>query len=349
MASKDLLGAVDRLVEVATGVPDDRALRGAVNAVVNAFDGRDAKAAKTAIVKLGKGLATADGRAIQVLYLTLGALVEAGAPPEAAWKVVGGGVTDVLERATRFARACLEQAGGATEIEAAFAAVAAKVAAERPRDAAAWRELSARCLACVACLARARKLRKTVASDAALLRALEPLTDAVDEVGLLAELLEVLDGETVLILHPSTRRGVRAVISDVASNVELVVLAAGALDARTRARAPKAKTLKTKLDPIAWTSLRADGSSPAPHGDHDHDSLLEGRPSDIPLFGDTRAVILRDLPRARALPTEAAIPGLVPEVRVVKTLATADVTALLAEMAKARAPQRPRKRAPKRR
>jgi hypothetical protein len=320
-----------------------------VNAVVKSFDPADDKSARAAIAKLGKGVPQADGRAVQVLYLTLGALVEAGAPPEAAWKVAGPGLADVLDRATRFARACVSRAGDAADLDAAFAAVAAMVAGERPKDAAAWRELSARCLASVACLARARKLRRSVAKDAKLLRALDPLTDAVDEVGLLRELLNALDGETVLLLHPASKRGVRAVVTDVASNVELVVLAAGALEGSR----PKGKTLKTKLDPVAWTRLAADGTLPEAHEhdhdhdhdedhDHEHDSLLEGSPSDIPLFGDTRVLLLRDVAKARALPTEAAIPGMEPEIRVTKTLRPADVEALLTEMTKARGKRRGR-------
>jgi hypothetical protein len=106
----DLARAVDKLIETASSGAKGKALQKAVGAVVDAFDASDAKAAKAAHAKLDKTVGVAEGHASQVHQLTKGALVEAGAPPEAAWPAVARELEAALEGATRFAMACAQAA-----------------------------------------------------------------------------------------------------------------------------------------------------------------------------------------------------------------------------------------------
>jgi hypothetical protein len=306
MSSKDLSTAVGRLVEVATGDGDDRALRTAVNAVVKAFDPADAKAAKSAITKIGDGARTADGRAAQVLQLTLGALVEAGASPELAWPIVSAGLAELLGAATRFADACLERAKNESGDEG-FAMAAMEVASRRPREAAAWREAPSRSLAAVACLTRSLDLRTAARAEKKLLTAAEPLADAIDEVGLLLEALRVLDGDTIRVTEEESGKTFRVVAHEVATNAELLVLLADALaeplgtprpDAKAVAAVTGGNAKKTKLA-IAYA-----------------DEVIDGIPADLPAKNGERLVTIQILDKPATLDVQTAFPALSPRVEL---------------------------------
>ena len=311
--TKSWLSAVEELVAVATGAADDAALRSSVNAVVDGFDPRDAAATKKGLGLLAKAAEKADGRAAQVIDLVIGAMVEGGAAPELAWPAVSKTLPELLERGARFARACVEKADK-ENLDDALTTAANAIAQERPRDAGAWRQIPARCLAAVACLARAPKLRKKASSDKKLAAATAPLVDAVDEVGVLVSLLRMIDGETVICVHPKSKTGVRIVLRDVVTNLELVVLAGTALKLGTKS----GKTLKTKLDPAPW-----------PEDDGD---WLEAMPADLPDLEGTRIMILRDLAKPRSLPLEGPVPGLDASKSDVKIMKPDQIAALLAGM-----------------
>src|SRR5690606_19340868 len=153
-----LARAVAHLVTTATEGDDERGLRTAVGAVLKAFDPADARTARAALRALDDASAAATGRAAQVLFLAIGALVEAGAPPEQAWPAVVRGLRATLDGATRFAKACVSAAKD-DAVDRAVASAGPAVAARKPRDADAWQILRSRCLAAVACLTRSRKLR----------------------------------------------------------------------------------------------------------------------------------------------------------------------------------------------
>ncbi len=321
--AKGWVPAVEELVAVATGDADDTALRRCVNAVVDGFDAKDAASTKKGLGLLAKAAEKTDGRAAQVIDLVIGAVVEGGASPELAWPAVSKTLPDLLVRGARFARACVEKAD-AEHLEDALASAAASIAQERPRDAGAWRQIPARCLAAVACLARSPKLRKKASTDKKLAEATAPLVDAVDEVGVLVSLLRMIDGETVICVHPKSKTAVRITLRDVVTNLELVVLAGAALKLGSKS----GKTLKTKLDPTPW-----------PEDDGD---WLEAMPADLPDLDGARILILRDLAKPRSLPLEGPVPGLDAARSDVKLMKPDQVEALLRGMQST--PRRPRAR-----
>lgn len=354
---------MDKLVETARSGAKGRALQKAVSAVVDAFDASDAKAAKTALAKLDKSVGTAEGHASQVLQLTIGALVEAGAPPEAAWPAVSRELEAALDGATRFAMACA-QAAKTPHVETALTKVGAKIAKKSPKDAAAWEALPSRCLAGVACLTRSAKVR-AAARKQGLLETAYPLEDAVAEVGYLTQALRVLDDEELLVLHPELERGFRVRISELGSNAELFVLLANAVigdpkkgflpgdkfDPRALAaltgdaEPPKGSALVAAFNFVAFSGLDADGTLPEASEIEDHWIWFEGVPADIPEHGGTRVVLLQDAPFPRMLPMERAFEALAPTVDVIEKIPAAGVKKALAAIAKtAKKPQKGKKK-----
>ena len=349
----ELSRAVDKLVETATSGARGKPLQKAVSEVVDAFDASDAKAARAALKKLDASVEHAEGHASQVLHLTIGALVEAGAPPEAAWPPVARELEAALEGATRYALACAT-AAKTQHVETALEKAGAKIAKKMPEDAAAWEALPSRCLAAVACLTRSAKVR-AAARKQALFETAYPLEDAVAEVGFLTQALRVLDEEELLVLHPDLGRGYRVKISEIGWNAELFVLLADALlgdpkkgglpgkklDRRALAaltgdaQAPKGSTLVAPFNFVTWTGLSADGTlAPAPEVE-DHWIWFEGVPADIPEHAGSRVVLLQEPAFPRMLPTERTFEALRPRVKVVEKLSDAAVRKLLVKLGKA--------------
>lgn len=347
----DLASAVDKLVETAMSGAKGKSLQKAVAGVVDAFDASDAKAARTALKKLDASIEGAEGHASQVLQLTIGALVEAGAPPDAAWPSVSRELEAALDGGTRFVVACAE-AAKTQHVETALAKAGAKIAKKMPDEAAAWQALPSRCLAAVACVTRSAKVR-AAARKQALLEVAFPLEDAVDEVGFLTQALRVLDDAPVLVLHPDLGRGFRVSMSEIGWNAELFVLLSDALigakgglpgerfDRRAIAalagegEPPKGTALVAPFNFVAWTGLSPDGTLRPAAEIEDHWIWLEGVPADIPEHEGERVVLLQDPPYPRMLPTERTFEALRPKVKVEEKLAPAKVTKLLAELGKA--------------
>jgi hypothetical protein len=230
-----------------------------------------------------------------------------------------------------------------------------EVAMERPLDAAAWLGLPARCLAAVACLTRSRALRKKLRATQALAKAAYPLEDAVAEVGFLSLALAVADDEPIVVVHPASRRAVRLVANDVATNVELFVLMADALcgsgknallggkrpDARALASIrgeasgkKRAPVVRLPFDALAWGALRPDGTLDA--DDHEHEIPFAGVPSQIPLFDGERIVLLRVATHDDPLTAEPTFDALRPALTVKKRFGEKETEALLRKLSRAR-------------
>jgi hypothetical protein len=354
----ELAPAVERLVEIAHKGGKDRELGPAVNAVMEAFDENDLKDTKAAFRKLDAGLVKAKGRGAQVLHLALGALVEAGAPPELAWPAVARGLPAILEGATRFAEACVDEADQPS-VDEAVRMCGLLVAKKKPKDAEAWQALGSRCLAAVACLSRSQKLRKKALASSELAEAAFPLEEAVEEVTFLSQVLRMLDDAPILVIDPASRRGFRAVIHEVTSNLELFVLLTDQIvgdpaKGLIKGKRPSAKAVAALKDPdsapktapeipvpfnlVAWTGLAEDGSlPPATDRNTEHWIWLEAVPAQIPVFEGERVILLQPNIMARRVEVEPSFAALAPEVRLKGKLSGAEVDRLLAKMGKAAA------------
>ncbi len=373
MARLDLLAAAKELAQLAatpSGVAGDKSMRNAARNVLASVVSADAPMVRKAVKALADGIRKAHGPHADVLHLTLGALVEeAGAPAEVAWPVLAEGLATGLPAATKFGVAVVRAAK--TQVVAdALAAKGAEVAAKMPEEARAWQELPARCLAAAACLSRSRKLRDEARSSGLRKRA-DTLSMGVAEVAQVVQLLDTLEDEMLLVLHPASKRGFEVRASDLTMNAELVVLLASAVCGDAR----KGKLPGDKPSAAAVKALRNEGSrrgkpvrAPATfellpfdalderatldareHA-HDHGLDLSASPSSIPRVSGRRVVLLRDPDHVHAIEIEPPPGALTPTLVVERTLEEADVTKWLERLATRAHPSRraPTKAASKR-
>ena len=350
----DLARSVQELVRAATSQAEPRELRGNVEVVLDGFAAAKAPARASAVKAIGKAIGKGDGRGGQVLCLALGALVEGGAPPELAWPAVTNGLADLLERAAAFATAAMRHSKKKT-VEPAIKASGAIVGKKSPRDAEAWNATPARCLAAIACLTRSKKVRAKAGKDAALLAAAWLLSDVMPEAGDLLQALRILDDAPLLVLAPSTSRGWRVRIDEVASNAELYVLLADALvggprDKRLPGKRPDARSVRairegvppkkestyaTPFHLLAWSAVDGDGAIvSAPDG---HIVSSAGLPADIPELDGERVVLVHESLGEELIPIEPAFDGLHPEVTIDEELSAAAVVRALVTLARASA------------
>ena len=279
----DLAAAMERLVEIAQRGGKDWEYGQAVQAALNAYDAKDAKDTKKAFRLLDEGMTKATERGQQVLLLALGALVEAGAPPELAWPAVDRGFVEVLETATKFAWACLEL-DDTPSLQEAVKNYREVVKKKMPRGWIAWDALRSRCLAAVATLSRSAKLRAEMQkSRKDLMNALEPLEDEVEEATFVSQVMRVLPDQTMIAIHPEQRRGFRVEVREVTTNIELFVLLTDAIVGDPKkglmsGRRPNARAVKVLKDPdyepkeapeivlpwhmSNWTAIAPNGSLP---------------------------------------------------------------------------------------
>lgn len=333
---------VEALIRAATPDASPRDLQALVRNTLDAFETARPAARNAAITTLARALATAERRGEQVLLLTIGALVEAGASPEIAWPAIASKLTDRFALAIDFATTAMKHAKE-EHVETALEASGDVVAKKKPREAAAWMSLPARCLAGVACLIRSKKVREAARGDDELLTVAWPLSDVIEEVGIFLDALRALDDETLIILAPDLGEGWKVKVDALASNLELHLLLADALardaaglptslarppprpivDAVRSGAAPKKAihvSLPFRLLPGSAMDLIA-----ADRQDTDDARLLplEDSPADIPMLGDERIALLV-LKRAN-VPLELPFEGLKPKVQILERLPAKEV------------------------
>lgn len=332
------------LVRAVATDTEPRALRGNVEALLDAFDRARPAERDAAVRSLTRALARTEGAGAQVLSLALGALVEAGGSAELAWPGIAKDLLGILRLATRFASAAVRRAK-TPHVDAALEAAGAELAKKHPREAAAWKALPARSLAAVACLIRSKKVRKQ-ARRADLVDAAWALSEVIPEVGYLLHAARIVDGEQLLVWAPHRERGWRFALDGMASTGDLYILLADALAGRglpgkrpdpaavscilegTPTRRPKAVRVAFELH--AWDGASA-SDEPIPA-----DELVADLPGPV--------VLVRDLARPQRIPATPAFEALHPELRLVAEL---DAAAVTRAMAKLRAkPTKARRRRP---
>lgn len=351
----DLGLAVKHLVEKTTTGGKDWELREAVDAVLRAFNPKDAKGTATAMAALGKGVKASEGRAAQVLLLALGALVESGAPPELAWPSIEHGLVATLDGAAKFAQACLDRVDHLA-LDEAVKSEREPVKKKLPKETAAWDLLRSKCMAATACLTRSPKLRAKVRTSGKLMSAADPLVDYVDEVTAFSRVLRILHDEPLLVIHVEQRKGWRFTIRDLSTTTELYVLLLDAIvgdpeQGLLKAKRPNPKAVVTIKDPdnapkntamldvpfhtVAWPGLLPDGTLPDPKSEeveHHNWVWLEGVPAEIPTFEKERVILLQGPVMKRdvevPVPYDALFPSLTPRGKVSR----AEVDRLLAKM-----------------
>ncbi len=301
-------------------------------------------------------IAQTDGPRASALALGCGTLVENGGDPEIALLPVLQHLPELLAGALVFQNACVarsqaDPAGQPDQVEE----FGHELQQEMPAEAMAWLSLEPHCLGAIAMLSRSVEGRRQARETNDLLPAIFGMASSHPQVGFLAQLLQVLDDEPLLVLHPGQQRGYRVRISGIADNFQLHTLLAAALigdpgkgllpgkcpdprvvqAARDRPVDPAALMAEGAFNLWTWQGLRPDGTLPEGLEGSDFWIWNEGIPADIPPFEGVRTVLLGPLPYPRSWNAGRCFDGLRADLRVEEQLTTETVRERLQRIAAA--------------
>lgn len=240
-------------------------------------------------------------------------------------------------------------------LEAAYVAVAARL----PEEAGAAHAFGPTALALIALLSRSPEGRALARADAALVeqaRLLASERRAPPHAEFLAGMLQVLDGERLLVLHPGAGRGFEVAITGVADNFQLHTLLGAALVPRgLPGQAPAAAVAACArgegpqeaegaalgvFNLLHWTALAPDGTLP-PDAASEHWVWNEGAPADIRPFEGRRVVVLGPPPYERSWNAARLFDAMRADATVERELDAAEVQAWLRKLGGAPRPVRP--------
>jgi methionine aminopeptidase len=272
------------------------------------------------------------------IALLLGFAVESGAKPlPLAQRLLARAVL-TARGALRFVEA-LRAAVPADPEDEALRTASLSISERMPDAAAAVTAFPGTALAAVALLSRSPEARALARGTALpeLGRSLANGPGAPGSASFLSRVLDVLDGEELLVLHPETGRGFDVRITGVADNVQLHLLLAATLVSRglpggvlpddviacLRGDGPAALHVPShgvfELHP--WTALGPDGEVSTSGGEgQEHSVRDEGKPADILAFEDRRVVVLAPPAYGVAWNTARIVPGMRAEVSVIREL-----------------------------
>jgi hypothetical protein len=346
-------------------------------AVVEAVVDADPATQTDTLQRMADAIATTDHARASAVAIGCGAIVENGGDPDIAIDPILEHLPETLAEAAVFIDACQERAqqekaaagsgeqAGQGEGESEEAEEEDEgnlvdrfgydVAQELPAQGQAWLALRPMCLGAIAMLSRSPRARQQARGMEELLDRAGYLAGRHDQVSFLYMMLQVLDNEELLVLHPESKRGYRVRISGIADNFQLHLLLADVLigdpargllpgkrpDPRTVAAArdkpvdPRARTAQGSFNLWTWRGLQPDGKLPQEMGDSSNWIWNEGTPSDIPHFEGVRVVLLGPPAYARSWNAGRRFDGMPGELRLEEVLPAEAAEDWLARIARA--------------
>lgn len=272
------------------------------------------------LTSLEPRIARFDPAAAQSVALLAGALCEMGAPLEAFPPAIFERIDEML--------AALDTSDDASELPEAFYVF------ER---------------AAMACLARSPSLRRDLPAKP---RLLAKLGRYQERYGFLGKMLNVLDDEPIVVVHPSTRRGYGARMTGVADNFQLHSLLLGALAGEGQGRIPgvvpsplaiaaatdgddpNAGTVQSDWQLGTWRALRAGGVIA---GMEDTSAWIwnEGVPADIEPFEGARVILIGPSSIQRSWNAQRVFPAMRGGLSELRAMQSAEVDGLLTRIERA--------------
>jgi hypothetical protein len=279
------------------------------------------------------------------LAVLCGALVELGAQPDPLIGPVADGVAAGLRHADGF-RAAWHAAKAGEElpdpeegqIEAAVQAIEPVAGEEAYSLAEGWYALGAWVMPATTLLQQSKDVRAAFPRRAELVDIAGRLLDDRADLDCLIGLLELLDDETLIVLHRATSRGYQVKINGVGDNFQLHTLLMGALSG------PVEEGLlgDLKVDP-RWIAVATDAPMERFEGTVAGRFNLvdaygkwiwnEGKPADIPLLEGVRVVVLDPPPYVRGWSNIRKFPMLAGTLTVERPLSPREATSWMAKVA----------------
>ena len=264
--------------------------------------------------------------------LLCGAVVEHGGDPAIPAPILLRSYKKILDDANLLVQKCYECA---SDKEAAPEEVIQAYGRQvDPELALAWSVAGFFGQAAIALLTRSAQVRTLAKNTDGLEHSLRQAAGLVDNADWCFNLVQVLDNEELVVLHPATKQGFRVRISGIPINFQLHTLLADAVNGEGGFPYPKPSPLEvaiTKGDAesvegeqatgvfnmVNWPGIADRGS--------DHWIWNEGVPKDILPFEGTRVVLIEDAPYARTWNAERMFGSMRGHVQVIEKLSTDQV------------------------
>jgi hypothetical protein len=360
----------DLIVAAAAPDAEPEGIKAAAGAVCRAIAKADKSDLNAGLARLADSVASADLAGAAVVAICCGAIVENGGDPQAPLGPTLARLEEALTLAQLFAEACEEAAaddedrddatGDEDDEEDPVERFGEAVAERMPENAAAFDAVEALGMGAIAMLTRSPAGRKRARREHPGLAVMaDDLAPYHERAFHLAKVLNVLDDEPVLVLHPEEKKGYRVRVGGVGTNFELFVLLADALvgdpeqgwlagekpdpevAAACRdqpAEAAGGKSATGAFNFYNWQALRPDGTLPEP-GDYSSSKdwiWMEGIPAHVREFEGQRVVLLGPPPYARVIQPGRYFDGMPADVRVEAKLSEAEVAEWLRRIAAAK-------------
>ncbi len=322
---------------------NDRAFSSAQRGIVKRADQAEPAELTQALRVLEPALATVPlGMGTQLATLVAG-FVECGGDPLLALETLTLRVSDGLERAARFPALWQEVGEGAElpepDAHQRIPEVQQQLSTDAEQELAeAWFTVGEWVPSLLLPLQQA-VARKALPHRARLTEAAEAAMEHMDDVTWLYGLLQVLDDEPVIVLHPESQRGFRLTIGGIGDNFQLHTLLAATLIGD-----PAKGLLAGTPIPPEWLASATDGEDLQPHGGLEGRFNLvdafgewiwnEGRPADIPKLDEYRIIVLEKPPYERSWNLGRAYPLMQPSVTLDAQLTPEELSEWLAKIGK---------------
>lgn len=311
---------------------------------------------------LAEVIASAELSGAGVAALCGGAIVENGGDSEIALDATLERLEETLTQAQLFAEACEnsdeENDGPDGEDEAdPIEDHGESVADWMPENAMAFQAVEPLGMGAIAMLSRSPAGRKRARQQFPDLAALaDDLGPYHERAHYLAQMLNVLDDERLVVLHPEQNKGYRVRLTGVSTNFELFVLLADALignpdEGWLEGEKPDpavAAVCRDRPSELAadlsatgafnfwnWRGLRPDGTLPSPTEATGAWIWMEGIPADIESFERQRVILLGTTPYRRHWKPGRCFESMIANVQVEAKLSQTEVQQWLAKLATA--------------
>lgn len=296
-----------------------------------------------------------------------GILIEHGGSTELISPAIFQRTGEALHLASAFVHACQDMARHQSDAsdpndgEACVEAYGEQISSQKPAEAQGWSALAWLCPAANAILMRDVQARERIRSSDSLMAALQAFPLHHPAIECLRRLLQVLEHEELVVLHPALQRGYRVRISGLADNFQLHTLLADALIGdpiagwlpgerpdpvvvaaakdgpcpRTREENHAFPAAKGAFNMWNWQGLHADGRLPTGTNQTRDWIWNEGTPADIATFEGTRMVLLGPPSYVRSWSAGRTFPDLAGRLEVLEIFTPAQVADWLARLAAA--------------
>jgi len=360
-------GAVTDLIVIAsTPDVDGRSVQSAAKAVCASIAKTQPAQLNEGLARLADSIASVDLAGAGVVAICCGAIVEKGGNANLVLDATLSRLSEAMMAAQLFAEACEEAAADDEDQtddtdeedveDHPIARFGQSVAERLPDNASAFNALEPLGMGAIAMLSQSAEARKQARRAYPGLSALaDDLAAYHERAAFLSKILNVLDDERLVVLHPSEKKGYQVTIGGIATNFELFILMADALIGDSAGgwlsgkkpdpavvAACRDQPLETANGKRAtgafnfynWKALQSDGALPDPKDFAASKDWIwmEGTPTDIQKFEGTRVILLGPPPYARALKPGRCFEGMIANLRVDSQLPEAAVEEWLKKM-----------------